>query len=70
MISDFVNSMWSLAQFHTVNIIIPQTPFTKGEFKVTPQQRLWGIEKLMNLPAAETAGYLGKTTPLSNLEQF
>jgi hypothetical protein len=47
MISDFVNSMWSLAQFHTVNIIIPQTPFTKGEFKVTPQQRLWGIEKLI-----------------------
>ena len=46
MIPDFIDSMWCLTQFHTVHIIIPQTPFKKGDSRMSPQQRLWGIENL------------------------
>jgi hypothetical protein len=51
MISDLINSMCSLSQFHPNCMIIPQTPFSKGEFKVSPQQRLWGIANLNNTNA-------------------
>jgi hypothetical protein len=42
MMSDFIDSMWSLSQFHSNSIIIPQTPFSKG---------------VQGLPTAETVGY-------------
>ena len=45
MIPDFIDSMWCLTQFHTVHIIIPQTPFKKGDSRC-PHSRDCGVLKI------------------------
>ena len=45
MISDFIDSMWSLSQFHSNCIIIPQTPFSKGGSR-SPHSRDCGVLKI------------------------
>ena len=45
MISDFIDSMWPLSQFHPDSIIIPQTPFSKGGSR-SPHSRDCGVLKI------------------------
>jgi hypothetical protein len=42
MVSDFIDSMGPLSQFHCNCIIIPQTPFTKGGLRF-PRSRDCGV---------------------------